>query len=132
MDYRRQQIEELNLGERWLGAEHAQSAYDFALKYSATDRYGLNTDTVSSIDRLEIESASVAKNWLSDRLDSVGSVQVVLNENEVFVVQSDRFLESWQDIFMPARDDAMIIHNNSKIIVFYCHEDELEIGVRNT
>jgi hypothetical protein len=40
------------------------------------------------------------------------------------------FLAKWQDIFVPARDDAIVLHNLGAGVLFYCHEEELEYGHR--
>ena len=131
MNYRKSKIKELKLDTRWLEKSKAKNAYDFAMKFSSTKRYGLNEETVSSIEQLIIDSDSIAKQWLSERLDGNGTVQVVYSSEEVFIIPTKQFLDNWQQIFLPARDDALIVHNLNKQVVFYCHEEELEIGERN-
>ncbi|WJN60813.1 hypothetical protein [Pseudomonas sp. SO81] len=115
---------------RWLEPLKAQHAYDYALKYSHPKRYGLNKESVANIDRLIIESYSVAKAWLAKRIPSTGTVQIVYSESEVAVVEAAEFVERWHEIFLPARDDAVVLHNLSSTVLFYCHEEELEVGQR--
>lgn len=115
---------------RWLEPKKAQNAYEYALKYSHPKRLGLNQETVANIDRLIVESYSVAHGWLNARLPSTGTVQIVYSEADVAVVEASVFLAKWQDIFVPSRDDAVVLHNLSATVLFYCHEEELEIGQR--
>jgi hypothetical protein len=116
---------------RWLEPTKAQHAYAYALRYSHPKRLGLNEQTVEGIDRLVIESYAVAKRWLAARLPAVGTVQVVYSESNVAVLNAIEFAARWHEIFVPARDDAVVLHNDSATVLFYCHEEELEIGQRN-
>ncbi|WP_444912314.1 hypothetical protein [Microbulbifer sp. PAAF003] len=130
MKYRKAEIERLNLSVRWLNSKNAKNAYDFTAKYCATDFYGLNSEVVESIFRLKIESNTITDAWLKSNFNTEGTVQVVFSENEVFILATSIFLDAWQDIFMPARDDAIVLHNDSNKILFYSHEHVLEIGQR--
>jgi hypothetical protein len=130
MSYRVAQIESLGLGARWLSPERSKNAYVFALPYTHSKRYGLNEDTVEDIQRLEISDHGYAKRWLSDRLLAEGTVQVVFGDDEVFVVDAAKFIEHWHQIFVPSRDDAVILHNLNNQVLFYCHKEELEFGCR--
>lgn len=130
MKLRQQEYKELNLNVRWLDQEHAQHAYDYALKFSSPSRYGLNESTVANIEQHIIEGYSVADHWLKNRLNCRGTVQIVYSETEACVINAESFLQNWQQIFVPARDDAIILHNLDKTVVFYCHEEELEVGQR--
>lgn len=132
MNYHKKEYEDLSLVARWLDNEHAKHAYEYALKFSSSEKYGLNSNTVSNIETLIIESYSVADNWLKSRISKKGTVQVVYSEHEVCEVSAQDFLNSWQDIFVPSRDDAIMLHNLDDSVLFYCHEEELEIGHRNT
>ncbi|MFZ6801353.1 hypothetical protein [Undibacterium sp. Di24W] len=130
MNYRISEIEELNLDARWLSKEHAKNTYEYALQFSSSNRYGLSEATVNEIERLEIESYSVAENWVISHLESTGKVHIVFGEEEVIVLPTDQFLLNWHRIFVPSRDDAVILHSESKGIMFYCHEQEIEFGYR--
>lgn len=121
---------EARIQARWLEPEKAQHAYDYALRYSHPKRLGLNEQTVSSIDRLVIESYAIAKAWLSSRMPATGTVQIVYSESDVAVMEAADFIGRWHDIFVPARDDAVVLHNLSSAVMFYCHEEELEMGHR--
>ena len=118
------------INARWLEPHKARHAYAYAVKYSHPKRYGLNEQSVANIDRLIIESYSVAKAWLAQRLPSTGTVQVIYSESEVAVVEASIFVSRWDEIFLPARDDAVVIHNLSSTVLFYSHKEELEVGQR--
>jgi len=125
---RQQEYEALGMQARWLSAEHA---YKYALSFSSTKRYGLNEETVSAIDRIVIESYSVADQWLKNRIDSEDTIQIVYSDTEACVVESEKFLQNWKDLFVPSRDDAVVFHNLERTVLFYCHEEELEVGQRS-
>jgi hypothetical protein len=131
MHLRQKEYEARDMQARWLSAEHAKHAYEYALSFSSKKRYGLNEETVSSIDRLVIESYSVADQWLKSRINSEGTLQIVYSDTEACVVKTGRFLQNWKGLFVPSRDDAVVLNNLERTILFYCHEEELEIGQRN-
>jgi len=127
---RAQQYSQAGIPARWLEATEARHAYDHAQQYGHPQRYGLNERSVASIHHLTIASRAMAKAWLADRFPCNGTVQVVYGKAEVAVVETAVFLERWQEMFMPGRDDAIVLHNPSAAVLFYCHEDELEVGER--
>lgn len=121
---------EAHIQARWLEPTKAQHAYDYALRYSHPKRLGLNEQTVANIDRLVIESYSVANAWLASRMPTNGTVQIVYSESDVAVIDAAEFVSRWHEIFVPARDDAVVLHNLSSTVLFYCHEEEFEVGQR--
>lgn len=131
MNYREKEYNKLGIEARWLSKEHASNANEYAEKYSSNTRYGLNEKNVTNIQEHIVNSYSIAEQWLKDNFGSTGTVQIVYSDNEVCVIKSQDFLDNWQHIFMPARDDAIILHNLSNKIMFYCHEEELEVGDRD-
>ncbi|MCH1924847.1 hypothetical protein L6232_08310 [Shewanella sp. C31] len=40
------------------------------------------------------------------------------------------FLLHWTELFMPSRDDAIVLHNPSRTVMCYCHDQILSIGER--
>jgi hypothetical protein len=128
MDIRNQEFQELGMPVRWLDADKAARAYEYALSFSSSKRYGLNEETVSAIERLEISSYAVANQWVKARLPATGTVHIVYSEAQVCLLDSSEFLARWQDIFVPRRDDALVFHNLEPCVLFYCHEEELEFG----
>ena len=121
---------ELGIDARWLDREHAEHAFMFASSYIKPDSYALNPATVSNIDLHLVTSRSVAHAWVKERFPTEGTTQLIYGRDEVCVLDSSVFVERWQDIFVPGRDDAIVLHNLSRAVLFYCHEDEIEIGER--
>lgn len=129
-NYRRREVEAHGFPVRWLDAARAANADAFATRFSSPNHYGLNEATVSAIERLVIASTPVAHAWLRERFPDDGSVQIVFGKEDVCVVETADFLKYCLDLFAPARDDVMVLHNLNTIVLFYCHNDELEIGRR--
>ena len=132
MTFRQSEYLENKLSARWLDASRAKHAYDYALQFSAKHRYGLNEATVAGIEHIDMTSYAVADAWLKDRVSAEGTVQVVYGDDEVCILPAAEFIAKWQDIFLPARDDAIVLHNAGPGVLFYCHEEELEFGLRKT
>lgn len=130
MKLRESEYLENGLAARWLDTAHARNAYIYALQFSSRSHYGLCESTVDQIEHLNIESYTVADAWLKHRLSPEGTVQVVYGDDEVCVIPAAEFLAKWQDIFVPARDDAIVLHNLGGGVLFYCHEEEFEYGKR--
>ncbi len=130
MNFRAIEYKELGIEARWLDSEKAKNAYEYALRFSDKTRYGLNHKFVLGVERIEISSTSIAEAWLCSRLINEGNVQVVYGHDEVCVMAAADFVLHWQSIFLPSRDDAIILHNLNSSIFFYCHENELEYGLR--
>jgi hypothetical protein len=52
----------------------------------------------------------------------------VFGRKDVFRVPARVFLDNWQDMFCPSRDDAVILPAGGGWALFYCHEDEFEFA----
>lgn len=124
------EYEQAGIAACWLTSVKASHAYEYALRYSDPARYGLHKERVSEIECLTISNYSAADAWLKARFPQDGTVQVVYGESEVAVLDTHRFLEQWLNILGPGRDDAIVLHNLSATVMFYCHEDEIEVGQR--
>ncbi|QEI05673.1 hypothetical protein FXN63_07330 [Pigmentiphaga aceris] len=115
----------------WLDASEASQAYTLVGLYDSKSHLGLNAQTVDSIERLELdEGISTATDWLRLRISGIQELVVVFGEDDCFRCSGNFFVENWSDIFVPARDDAMAYSPESSIILFYCHENEFELGQR--
>ena len=115
----------------WLDAEEARRAYDLVGLHDSKTHPGLNVDTVDSIERLAFgDDVAAASSWLRARVPGIQQVVVVFGEDECFVCSSVFLIENWSDIFVPSRDDAMIYSNDTPLILFYCHENQFELGQR--
>lgn len=105
----------------WLNAVEASRA--------SKSHYGLNAQTVGSVERLEFEEdVSTATDWLRSRISGFQERVVVFGGNDRFRCSGNFFVENWSDIFVPSRNDAMVYSPESSFILFYCHENEFEAG----
>ncbi|MBN8740814.1 MAG: hypothetical protein BGP24_14215 [Lysobacterales bacterium 69-70] len=128
--HRRRHLEKLGLSARWLDRPKAASADAYAAKFYSSQHYGLEPETVAGIEHHDVHSPSIARAWLAERFPDSGTVQIVFGRRSVCVLDSAVFLENWRNLFLPARDDVFVLHNLSRKVFFYCHEDELEVGER--
>ena len=128
---RKREYADLGVTARWLDAIKARHAFDHALRYSAETRYGLNEEKVTHIEKLHMTSIPVSVAWVRERMPDTGTVQIVYGRSEVCIVDSKDFLIHWINLFSPCRDDVIVLHNLSNKVLFYCHEDEIEVGCRS-
>lgn len=116
---------------RWLESEAARHSYEYARSFSSDVTYGLNPGTVRDIERHVIDSNNVAQGWLAARIPTDEfTVRVVLGSDEVFILPTSIFVARWRDLFLPGRDDAVVLADHADWVFFYCHEEELEFGHR--
>jgi hypothetical protein len=129
--WRIQELEHHSANIAWLNAESARRAYDLVGLHDSKMHLGLNVNTVGSIERIEFgDDAAIATKWLRARVPEIQQVVVVFGENDCFLCSSEFLVENWSDIFVPSRDDAMVYSNDTPLILFYCHENEFEVGQR--
>ncbi|MGK5016105.1 hypothetical protein [Janthinobacterium sp. HLS12-2] len=129
--WRIQELEHHSANIAWLNAESARRAYDLVGLHDSKTHLGLNVNTVGSIERIEFgDDAAIATKWLRARVPEIQQVVVVFGENDCFLCSSVFLVENWSDIFIPSRDDAMVYSNDTPLILFYCHENEFEVGQR--
>jgi hypothetical protein len=115
----------------WLDEGETSRAYEFAMRFSSKSRYGLEPDAVRNIERLDVDDPSVDSNtWLIERI-GMDSVTVILSRQEICRMEGSFFAAEWRDMLCPSRDDAIILCEGSAGILFYCHEDEFEFGLRS-
>ncbi|WP_456127301.1 hypothetical protein [Janthinobacterium lividum] len=129
--WRVQELQHHSANIAWLNAEDARRAYEVACLHDSKTHFGLNVNTVGSIERLVFgNDVATATKWLRARMPGTQQIVVVFGEDECFVCSSVFLIENWSDIFVPSRDDAMIYSNGTPLILFYCHENEFEVGQR--
>lgn len=104
----------------------ALAAFRRAWDYSSPARYGLNETAFAAIERLDVDGSDV-RVWLAARI-GVGELLLVFGCDEVFRVSALIFLDRWQDMFCPSRDDVIVLPVAGKWALFYSHEDEFEFG----
>lgn len=127
MNIRRNQMAHFGGSIAWLDGVSAEAAYEQWIAYSSNDRYGLDDERVAAIEHADADDDHVIEKWLKERCEG-NIVRVIFGRDAVFVASIDFFLKNWRDIFCPSRDDALIINEENKWIMFYCHEDEFEFG----
>ena len=130
MSYRKREFNELGIQVRWLEPEHAKNAFEFAMAHCSKSPFGLSERKVSNIIKHKASSDAVATAWLEENFVSDGTVQIIYDAKDVCVASATDLLTHWNEIFLPARDDALVLHNLSRLILFYCHEEVIEIGER--
>jgi hypothetical protein len=95
---------------------------------SSRSRYGLNEAAFPQTERLDVnESGPAAGQWLAERVGDE-ELFLVFAKDEVFRVPAALFLEHWQDMLCPSRDDAIILPVGGGWAMFYYHHDEFEFA----
>ena len=114
----------------WLKSTKAAEVYDAALRYRASDRFGLDKMLVADLAMHKISNHAETTAWLKTHLQPEdGMLQVLLSRKKVCELQANDFFEAWFDFFVPAAE-LIIVHLSSDAIVMYHHEDILEAGMR--
>ncbi|HMU62967.1 MAG TPA: hypothetical protein PKA66_14385 [Gemmatimonadales bacterium] len=115
----------------WLPPEQAFSTYNGAMPFSSNVGYGLDPTHVFRIERLEGADIVVMRSWLAARMRPASeSVRIVFGRHDVCRLEVSFLLDNWQDMFIPSRDDALILSDSGAWVAFYCHEDWFEFGWR--
>lgn len=129
--WRAQELKHHSADIVWLDAESARCAYDLVCLYDAKTHLGLNGNTVASVERFErADDVASATRWLRARVKGVQQFVVVLGTDECFLCGSGFLLDNWSNIFIASRDDAMVYSKDTAFILFYCHENQFEVGQR--
>jgi hypothetical protein len=111
-----------------LDGMEALTAFRRVLDCSSSSRYGLNEAKFTNIERLDVEEAGPeVTQWLAERVGD-GELLLAFAKDAVFRVPASLFLDRWQDMFGPSRDDVVILPTGAGWALFYCHEDEFEFA----
>jgi hypothetical protein len=106
----------------------ASAAYNRAMGLCSRTRYGLDESALPAIERLDVEESGPAvMRWLAERVGG-GDLLLVFGRDDVFQVSAPLFLDRWQDMFCPSRDDVLVMPVGGGWALFYCHEDEFEFA----
>jgi hypothetical protein len=128
VDWRRAELAVFGSDMAPLDRPDANAAYDRTTRLCSRTRYGLDETTITGIERLDVnERGPEARAWLAERV-GVGDLLVVYGRDDVFRVPAPLFLDNWQDMFGPSRDDVVIVPASGGWALFYCHEDEFEFA----
>jgi hypothetical protein len=104
----------------------ARAVYRLAKKCASCTRCGLDEDAFAQIECLDVNDAPPnARLWLTARVDG-DELLLVFGQSEVFRLSTSLFLDNWQDMFCPSRDDVVILPVAGNWALFYSHEDEFE------
>ena len=134
MDWRKQELNEFSEEIIWLSSNDAYEKYVEALNYCSKSKYGLNELSISDIELFNIESDASeleVSPWLVNKIGH-SSQELLIAYSEVNVAELSTvfFIQNWRELFLPARDDVIILPKSDKWIMFYCHEDFFEFGLR--
>ncbi|MFN0197232.1 MAG: hypothetical protein ACKVT0_10845 [Planctomycetaceae bacterium] len=127
------QTELAHFGDRltWLDDSAAARTYTQAIEHNSHGHYGLKSSNFRQVERLDVDTTSDGgADWLTARVGS-GRVRIVFGRLDVCLVDASFFLANWQDMFCPSRDDVIVLPEMGDWVLFYCHEDEFEYGIRS-
>lgn len=127
---RRRELAHLEPALTWLSSTEAALAYQSAERFDCKTRYGLDPNSVCNVEVWQLtDDLAADTRWLRRRIsEPVGSVIVVFGRAEVARMHVRSFLEHWSVMFMPARDDAIILPERGGWGLVYCHEEFFEYG----
>ena len=128
MGWRRDELSAFGAEVAWLNRAASLTAFRRAQESISKSRYGLNEAVIAAIERLDVDQPGPeARQWLSERV-GIGDdpLLLVFGEDDVCEVRTSFFLDSWQDLFCPSRDDVVILPAECGWVLFYSHEDEFE------
>jgi len=128
VNWRRHELAHFGNQITWLDEAEATGVFDRAMLLASKSHYGLDPAAVTDIERFDVdEPGEEANAWLSRRL-GIGTLLVVFDRHQVCRMDNTFFVMNWQDLLSPSRDDAVILLEGRGVVLFYCHEDEFEIG----
>jgi hypothetical protein len=130
MDSHREEFAAFGAAVTWLDKDQALAAFHRASDCTSKARYGLNDERFANIDRLEVEkSEPESRQWLVDRIgDTNEPVMLIFGKHDVCALPTSLFVDRWQDMFCPSRDDVVILPFSQRWALFYCHEDTFEFA----
>ncbi len=130
MSWRRNDLSAFGHEVTWLEAPEAWTAFRRAVDCTSKTRYGLNAEVFPAVERLDVdEPRPEGRAWLASRVGSNDEpLLLVFGRDEVSMVRASFFLDRWQDLFCPSRDDVVILPRAGGWALFYCHEDEFEFA----
>lgn len=132
MGWRRNELLHFGDGVAWLSEPDAAGAYRVATSLTSRTRYGLDSERVNDIEKLNVdEDAPEHATWLASRLGPGDAMLLVIYEPDAACrVRADFFVKHWRDLFLPSRDDVIILPESGDWVLYYSHEDEFEFGCR--
>jgi hypothetical protein len=134
MSWRAVELAEFGEQVEWLSETEAALVYARAASYLSRTHYGLDPSKMVRVERLCADHPNPeTEEWLARRVGQDGQrLLLVFDIQEVCVLRTVFFLEQWQNLFCPSRDDVVILPEKGAWVLFYCHEDEFEFGERKS
>jgi hypothetical protein len=132
MSWRRNDLSDFGDHIAWLSEPDAAGVYGVGSSLLSRERYGLDSVRVNGIEKLNVdEDGPGHAAWIASRLGrGDATLLVIYGPDEACRVRADFFVEHWRDLFLPSRDDVIILPELGEWILFYSHEDEFEFGHR--
>ncbi len=115
----------------WLPNDAAERDFAVAREATSKERYGLDEQLWEVIERWDVENAgedATRSRLARHAIDP--EVIAYFSPQDVCRMSREVFLAHWQDMFMPSRDDVIVMPLSGGWCLFYCHEDEFEAGKR--
>lgn len=127
MNLRRNELSHFSDLLAWLAKDDAKRVYDSASVKTSTERYGLDEQFWEIATRWNVSGNEEKDNA---KLSSLLSEEffLVFGDNEVCRISRSSFIKHWRDMFVPSRDDVIVIPSSEEWCLFYCHDDEFEFG----
>src|SRR6266540_628750 len=108
MHRRAQEFSEVIPDTHWLPEMDAERVYERIAPFLSRDYYGLDPKAVRDLQRVSADET--AGLWLTARIPpGTERVLLVFGPSDVCRIATSDFLNHWQDVFYPSRDDVFIV-----------------------
>lgn len=129
MSRRTEELNRFSARLSWLSEEDAALVFTRANKALSQNRYGLDENTWEILEHWDVEKLGLPAT--REKLDAHvrdESFLICFGRKDVCRAGRTFFLDHWQDMFVPSRDDILVISESGTWAAFYWHEDEFEVG----
>ena len=127
MNWRRQELAEYGEQVHWLEEAEAAKTQARAEQLLSKSEYALERRHLRNLESTVAHPVQKATQWLKQRIES-GPLYVVFGEKQVCLVSHTFLLKHWQDMFMPSRDDVVVLPVSGKWVLYFSHEEDIEYG----
>jgi hypothetical protein len=112
----------------WLASDDARHWYEHVDRLQSERHYGFDPTRVDIGERIKCDEAT--PDWLRRRIPIQALVVlIVFGDEEVCQLPTSTLVAEWENIFVPGRDDAIILEPDSNWVLYYHHENEFEFGL---
>jgi hypothetical protein len=131
MPWRKQELARFSNALSWLPQEQARPAFERANAGTARDRYGLDECVWEILDHWDVEKIGLSATRIKLAQHALDEAFLLFfSRDDICRVPRGLFLDEWQNMFGPSRDDVIVMPEAGAWCLFYCHEDEFEAGRR--